>query len=466
MAKNVKTKKSIKTTKTKKKKTKHVLGPKEFLFNFFSLVLMIGVGVYFGYRSLYYYSKQNQKIQAEAQTLNGIIIQNTPVVTGDSDGFHHDTLGYYYKGQITNNYVSFGNRLFRIMRINEDSSVRLISENAAAVFPFGNTSNYSDSNIRSWLEDLEIEHTGFYSKTLPSIQDFLVKTEYQEDLLKDGVVESSDFVLSEYVTTLTVTDYILANGMNSYLNTGVMFFLLGHMEDGSNLYIEEDGSIQSCNNYEGYGIRPVITLKPNSVVASGSGTKEDPYLIDQTGKTTFVESYVKLGDDTWKVFSQEDGILKLSYNGYAKIGGAEIAISYSQKGSFYDIMSPENIGYYLNNDYLSSLPYQDILVSFDSWTGEVSEDRGYHYPNMYADSVNAKVGLLNIFDYIANPYLTDYYHCNTASDVGSMQYITYSNGLLGESDVREIKHVVPVVAIFSSSITGGSGSEADPYVVG
>ena len=68
-----------KEKKEKKKKPKHYIGIKEFLFNFFSLVFMIGVGIYFGYRSLYYYSKQNQKNRVEADTLNGFIIQHTAV---------------------------------------------------------------------------------------------------------------------------------------------------------------------------------------------------------------------------------------------------------------------------------------------------------------------------------------------------------------------------------------------------
>ncbi len=65
--------------KNKKAKKKHLLGTKEFIFNFLSLVAMIGVGIYFGYRSLYYYSKQNVKIKEEAMTLNGLIKENNSI---------------------------------------------------------------------------------------------------------------------------------------------------------------------------------------------------------------------------------------------------------------------------------------------------------------------------------------------------------------------------------------------------
>ena len=109
--------------KRKKKKEKKYLGKHEFVFNFFSLVILIGIGVYFGYRSLYYYSKQNQKIEQEAATLSGMIIQNNSPTTGSNVGLHKDSSGYFYTGNVLNNYILFHNRrnliLFQSFGIND-----------------------------------------------------------------------------------------------------------------------------------------------------------------------------------------------------------------------------------------------------------------------------------------------------------------------------------------------------------
>ena len=43
------------------------------------------------------------KIKEEAQTLNGLIIQNNKVVQKDEVGLHQDTDGYYFKGKVENN---------------------------------------------------------------------------------------------------------------------------------------------------------------------------------------------------------------------------------------------------------------------------------------------------------------------------------------------------------------------------
>lgn len=448
----------------RKKGRKRSIGKKEFLFDFFSLVFMIGVGVYFGYRSLYYYSRQNQKIQEEAQTLNGTVLQNISIAMREEDGLHHDSSGYYFKGKVENNYVLFGNEIFRIVRIYEDNKVQLIRENYIASFPWGNESEYENSNVREWLDKTESETSGVYYKMLPNVEKFFTKTNYQIDVLAEDKIISSEEKKEGYITLLSVTDYVLANGKNSYLNNGQYFFLLGTTEEKENLYVDKEGNIQSCDSVEGYGIRPTLILKENTIITGGNGTKENPYIIPQDDNTNYLYSYVKLGNDIWQVFAQNDNILRLSYNGYASIDGVEYIIPYSQTNSIYDITDRNNIGYQLNRTYLSSLSYEDVLLPFDSYIGEISDDQGYQYNNIYKNTVNAKVSLLNIFDPIVNPYLEDYFRVNTTSEVGSMAYNTYANGFLYESDVRETKHIVPVISIDKEILKTGKGTLDNPYV--
>ena len=517
LPKNIK-EKEVKKAKEKKPKKKHIMGPIEFLFNFVSLVFMLAVALYFGGRSLYYYSKQNVKIKEEAMTVNGLVIQNNDIAMENNDGLHQDNDGYYFKGNVTNNYVMFENKLFRIMRVNNDDTVKLISEDYVASFMWGDKADYKDSNIQNWLNKTEKEHSGIYYNTIVNNK-VLKKTLYTEDILKDGKIitleefikekeeankleeektkEVSEEVVeetkeekkeekkktnkkknkeeveekeeevkkeSDYVTILTVKDYTLANGKSSYLNNGKMFFLLGLTDEFENLYVEEDGSIQSTDSTAGYGIRPVITLKKNTEVVSGSGTKDDPYVIKSEG-TNYVDSYVKLGEDIWKVSSVEGDNFRLYLNGYLVAGGAEVVRNYSSYNSIYDIWERSNIGNYLNNSYVNSLPYNGVLTDCVFYTGEISVDAGYNYANIYNRTVNAKVGLLNIFDYVSNNSLDDYFHINLTSEVGSMEYNKYASGLLEEADVRDVKHIVPVVCINKNSIKNGEGTLDNPYKV-
>ena len=446
------------------KKKKHVLSKGEFAFNFLSLVAIIGVGIYFGYRSLYYYSKQNMKIKEEAQTLNGLIIQNNQVVKKDEVGLHQDTDGYYFKGKVENNYVLFFNKLYRVIRINDDNSVRMISENIEGSFMWGEDSHYKSSNVHTFLNKTKTEHSGIYLDTIPNYKNYLKVTKYAEDKMVNEKMEYSDKTIKDYVTLLGLKDYTTATGKNSYLNNGKLFFLIGFNEDKENLYVEEDGSIQSCDGYGGFGIRPVITLKKNKVVSGGNGSKDDPYVIDTGDDKSYVNSYVKLGNDMWKVY-QDGENLKLNLNGYIKAGDNEVIRNYSTTNSIFDLNDKKNIAYYLNTDYLNGLSYNNILIDFDQNIGEISDDMGYNYSNIYSNKVNCKVGLLNIFDFIASSELENFFYINTTSEIGSMEYDRFANGLLEESDVRDEKHIVPTISIAKSSIKNGKGTLDDPYVV-
>ena len=448
----------------KKQKKRHLFGKKEFLFNFFSLLAMIVVALYFGGRSFYYYSKQTMNKKIEAQTLNGLVIQNNPV--SKTDGLHQDKDGYFFKGNVSNNYVSFENQLFRIIRIHSDNTVKVVSENIVASFPWGEKSNYQDSNVQNWLNQTDKENSGIYYQTIPSIDKFLVKTSYSEDVLKNNEVATAKKKYQDYITTLNIDDYIMANGKSSFLNNGKMYYLLGLNESSENLYVEEDGSIQSCDSLDGYGVRVVFTFVNNLSVTSGDGTKENPYVIDQGENKNKIGSYVKLGEDVWRVISEKDGVIRLQLNHSALYNGEELFYHYSDYNSKFDLTDKKSLAYFLNTTYLTTLPYAGILLDANFYVGEISDDAGYSYFNIYQDKVSSKIGLLNIYDFHVNSELEDYYHMNTTSEIGSMGYVFSKNGFLKEVDVRESKHVVPVISIQSNVLKSGDGTEKNPYIMG
>ena len=215
--------------------------------------------------------------------------------------------------------------------------------------------------------------------------------------MKGNEVVSADQSFQDFISTLTIKDYIMANGKSSFLNNGKMFFLLGLSEDKENIYVEEDGSIQSCDSLSGFGIRPVITFKKNSIVTGGDGTKGNPYVISQSDNS-YIDTYVRLGEDIWRVFEDQNDKLKLYTYGYLKMQGQEVFRNYSTTNSIFNLEDKDNIAYFLNTTYLNSLTFVGYLVDNDYYVGEISDDVGYSFTNIYSSKVTCKVGLLNIFD--------------------------------------------------------------------
>lgn len=444
MAKRIK--KSDNDVKKKTNKKRVGYSKIEFAFNAISLIVAICVGFYFGARSFYYYSKQSEKLAGDALTLNGSITSNNYVVT-EGDGLHQDTEGYYFKGNVYNNYVKFANRIFRVVRINNDGSVKLVAENIATVFMWGEDSNYVGSNLDRWLDKTEDARTGVYYDTIPSPDYFLVKTDYNIPVFNGKSATDGKQKYSNYVSTLTIKDYSLANGTNSYLNIKKYFWLIGTNENGDNLYVSEDGELLEGSPYEAYGVRPVITLKPNTILSGGIGTLDDPFVINQDGKTNLVHSDVVIDGCNFKVFYDDGDLVKMAFTNY--FVGANI--HYGKYNSLFDPTEKGSLAHYLNTEFYHSLSFKESLYDNNFYRGEVSPDTSLDFTNIYTDYFVCRVGMLNTFDYKA--FEADgYYLSNHTSEVGTMAYVYHSNGLLEEVDISEARTTVPMVVLKKEKI--------------
>ena len=440
--------------KSKRQKKTKPIGKVEFIFNIISLLAVIGVGIYFGIRSFYYYNVENFRVEEESKTLNGSIINNNKITS--ADGLHQDTEGHYFKGHVSNNYVKFANRLFRVIRINKNGTVKVISEDIVASFLWGEESSYANSNLKSWLST---DETGVYYKTLPNPQNYLAYTNYSEDRLSSSKVISNMQKEKDYLTTLTIADYSTAGGKESFLNNNHAFWVIGIDQDANNLFIDTDGSIESALSYEAYGVRVVLTFKKDINIASGDGTIENPYLINQNNDTNYVDSYVKLGEDIWKVNYDDGNVLKMyltrTVNTVGSIYGTKNLYDYNDLGSLAN---------YFNFNYFPSLPYNSIINDTIFQTGEVSEEFSYKYSNIYASNVICKVGMLNMFDYYTGN-LDNFYLMNTTSTVGSMVYVYHNNGILEEVMVNDQRLAIPVISINKALLKNGTGTLDNPYVI-
>lgn len=450
----------------KKKKQRKPISTKELVFNIVSLLLLISVGVFYETRAYHFYNVEvKKKILVEA-TLNGSIIDNNKVTT-EGAGLYNDKEGHFFRGDVNNNYVKFGNRLFRVIRVNNDGSVKVISQDLVSIFMNGNT-NYGNGNVKKFLNktDNKINATdlsGVYYDTIPNGDYFLKPTKYTIDNIKDGKVTHSDKVYKDYITSLTLDDYIKADGKNSFLNIGKYFYIIGTEGEDEILSVYEDGTIQAIDSSDTSGVRAVFTFKKNLKVSSGNGTIEDPYTINQKNLTNYVDGYVRLGDNIWKVFYDKDRILKLALNGYYMENNSYVTSKFSNDDNIFNEKDRKNIGYLLNHDFYRSVNYNMFFGTGHFYNGSIGEENLYNYQSIFTDRIYSKVGLLNMFDYNNTLFLDDYYLIN--SNDQSTVYVYRNNGILEETTVTDEKLVVPVIMIDKAILKRGNGSIEDPYMV-
>ena len=354
-----------KTNKNKKVKKVNRYSKGEFIFNFVSILLIICLGIYIGYRSIYYYSKGTNKAKKEVNTLASAVLSSNKVTKLDN-GLHQEKDGYVFKGIVDNNYVYFAGRLFRIVKVNNDNSVRVASLYSQGSLMYGDAGSYKDSNIYNWLNKTNKPHSGVFYNSIPGVSDLLTKTSWCSGELKDNKVECGSEVGEDYFTLLTLDDYINTLGKSSYLNTRVNNWILGRGNGNTNLYIDDNGSMVATDNYESFGVIVEFTFKKNIKIVGGSGSLGDPYIIDQEGHDNYATKYIRLGGDIWRVYEDNDSFLRLVLDKYLPDGtGKDTLISYSDENSIFNPLKKNNIAYYLNRDLYNALPYKDKLLEID-----------------------------------------------------------------------------------------------------
>ena len=223
---------------------------------------------------------------------------------------------YYYRGAVTNNYVLFAGQTWRIMRINEDGSIRMITQNGIGQFLFDENDNCE------WIED-DIE--GYYSNCNTNYLTATIKnrvdTWYASKIIGNN---NSNVIIGSFCNDTTNTAYKRypyysgdetfapqftcsknANHFNSkaglitadeivYLSSeSDEFSYQTFLENGTDwwtmtswkysdlfLWSYTNGSLLEVQMMDTpLNTRPVINLKSDVLVSSGNGTSSSPYVV-------------------------------------------------------------------------------------------------------------------------------------------------------------------------------------------
>lgn len=458
-------KEKLKKTKIKKEKRPFSLGEKIFII--LNVIFVLGLCSFYGIRMYKYHEIEKTERKAAVSIFNEAIIANNDLVKKGT-GLHRDKDGYYFKGDPSNNYVKFANRLYRIIRVNKDGSVKVISNELVANFMNGENT-YNNGNIRKFLEKTDDKNSGVYYDTIPGIDKYLVKTTYTIDKIVDSKINPGTTDYSDYITTLGVNDYAKAGGMDSYLNISKYFFTTSVNDQDKIITIDNTGSITGVDKASSNGVRAVFTFKKNLNYSGGKGTEEDPYIITQDIAKNYVDNYVRLDDNLWKVYYDKDDTLKLALYGYLKGKNNFIEKQFSVYDKKYSTTRFDNIGYYLNTTYYNKLKYKNNIISNNYYIGSVGKDNNYSYESYYKNKTKVKVGMLGLFDYNNLYVLDDYYLINTTTSATTKGivdvYVYHNNGYVEETYSTTKKKIVPVITIKKSIIKTGEGTLDKPYGV-
>lgn len=428
------------------------------VFCFISFLFILSCCLFYGTRFIKLYL-ENKKVEIEEKnSLINVIKKNNK----DNDNFKMINGVNYFTGKEDKNYLEYSNILWRIIKVNSDNSVSVISDHALTQLAFGKNLNYENSQIFKWLNSSDIEYSGILEKSLNNVDKYLQKTKTCNDIYNDfSNTPCKKTNNLQYLTLLSVPDYLNIGSKDSYLNNSEYFYLSNNDEKNKVWYIANNGNAMLSDGDDIIGVRPVITIKGNVDYISGDGSILAPYKFEK--ENGLFGSYIKLGDDLWRVYDINEAEVKVMLYDYLKVDNNNKIYQYSQKNSYYDDYSKDSVAYYLNHTFLNSLSYKDKIKEVNWPNGLYNSSNNYDYTTALNKTINSKVALMSIGNVFLNEKMTNYSTMTQVQNKGKSIYAIQNTKKSYSKSISQKMNIVPTISIDKNLLTKGKGTLEEPY---
>lgn len=427
-----------------------------------NILFILGCCLFYGTRLVYYYKIEHPKMK-EVTTIIDSIDLNSVVKKGN--GLYKIDNKYVYKGNVTDNYVKYSGRIWRIVSIDENNGIKLITNESQTSLVWGVNSDYENSYIRSWLNDSDKAIKSFYDSL--NNTNIIGYTNTCIDLLLDSNI-TCDNVVSDRIGLLSAYEYQQAGGASSYLNIGEYWWLSNIDNDNVAWYVYSKGAINNTSYsgtiYYSYGVRPVITISGTATVISGNGTEDNPYNLDSvTDKVLsnkLIGNYITYSGYTWRIIDKEEDAIKVVLDGYIK----DMDVPYLTKfGNTSYCSLKKGMCNYLNTSFYESLDKKEYIVEHEFNTGTYDKSSNYDYNSIANNKETLYVGLLQLGELFVNDYSK--YFLGTRTNYNNV-YEMLENGIIYAGELSDELRVRPTLYLKSDiKIVSGLGTKKRPYVL-
>ena len=383
-----------------------------------------------------------------------------------------------YVGEPNNNYVRLSNMLYRIYGLDEKNNVILVQDEDVA--------NVNYSKIDDWLE-YYYEHLNDKTKKM------IVESKYCNMTVSDttlDITSCSSYTDKKKIYVPSIVEVNKAEGNGNFMKPSTMSWLANSKSEKEayiirNHFNGEDAdkvsiSMPIINNY---GIRPMMTIKGDTLIEGGIGTRSDPYTFGDTkrGKGGSLVNergtgeYISDGTTLWRIIDVlNDGTTKVisCYTVTAVGERIEFATDDSSTKIEYNPKNKKSVGYFINNTVsryvdTTNLVNHEIQVPIykkDFIYGEEVDTKTYKAvlsaPNMYemfSAQTNNLTGHISHSYWLINTSKYDYVGA-AIFDVGvpvDIQLLPYSS-----FGIRVVGYLKSTAVIRS-----GNGTFESPYLI-
>ena len=230
-------------------------------------------GVEISYKSKQYIYKYNDEANGCSSKSAGMA---NSIIMNSDDGAVLVRQDGYYKGSNPNNYLEYGDNYWRILKVNNDGSMKVISDDGIKLSVVSD--DFKDSSLDSYL------NTSFYGsiKDNEKIESKDYCLNYQSNCLESEKMAVTVMNLEDLVNASNNLECSESNIEACYSGN----YLLEYSKENGEEYtlIKEndenlslnDGKIESSNNGTKI-VRPIVTLSRINIL-KGNGTYRYPYV--------------------------------------------------------------------------------------------------------------------------------------------------------------------------------------------
>ena len=409
-------------------------------------------------------------------SLNTTVVTRKVIVSkGLTDTVKNATVSTegYYRG-ISNNYVLFSGVLYRIIQVNSDGTIKMITDEAISSLRM-DYDKYDGSNVDTWL------NKEFYN-SIHDADKYIVDAKYCVGKInsKDDYGSYCDQNVTRKVGMSDIVDYYktLDNGVSSIYSKG--YAISNKADDGYlGLNYEVEGFISFSTISILAPIRPVITLKNNLSISSGDGTKDNPYKLndyDYANKSDILNTripgeYFEYSGIPFRIIKvdKDNNVLAIMANAWIiQPDDNYLKVSYTNLDKTkFSTTEDGNPGYLINNEYLDYMDTKNIVTTEYQIPLNVN---GKKYSDYQTTKVKAKILLPKTFELFSSADMSSsmYPYIDESSSSKSLfaANATTSQAFELTQDAFQDYAIKAVITVKGDlRIESGKGTAEKPYKV-
>lgn len=369
-----------------------------------------------------------------------------------------------YKGNANNNYLKFSGQLFRIVGLNSDGTVKIVSNE--------DISHVDYNSVDKWLEEYYYNHLADTSKEyLEKNYDFCQNTVKKADVDKQNACENSKN--KKNVGLLSINEYnSTSKEGESYLYTNTINWTSDSLDSKKawttrrNFFGQDSKYLEYDKNYN-FNVRPVLIIKKGVKIVGGTGTVDDPYDIGDftTAKggvkttTRYSGEYVTYGGIVYRIVDAD-------IDGYTKVISVNDIFNQSIEygtGKQYNPTKNGNIGHFIENNVSKNVKVG--VFAKHEINVPIYKKQATYTGKKTTKKYNVKFAAPSMYEMYSTYFDSAWYIESTESD---MKYLSSFNGTVYQS-VYEIdlsaKARYTGYLKKSTVIVSGDGTYQNPYKI-